>query len=54
MNLLYGSGNYVQYLVITYNGKESENICIYLTEPLAVHVKLIQYCKSTIILKNLM
>ena len=29
-NLLYSTGNYIQYLVITYNGKESvkEYICI--------------------------
>ena len=37
-DLLYSTGNYIQYLVITYNGKESENvyiyvcICIYKTE----------------------
>ena len=35
---LYIIGNYIQYLVIIYNGKESET----------VHLKLIQYCKSTI------
>ena len=38
-NLLYRTGNYIQYLIITYNGKESE----------AVHLKLTQYCKSTIV-----
>ena len=34
-DLLYSTGNYTQYLVITYNGKESEKeknvyICVYL------------------------
>ena len=24
-NLLYSTGNYTQYLIMTYNGKESEN-----------------------------
>ena len=38
-NLLYSTGKYIQYLVITYNEKESE----------AVHLKLAQYCKSTIV-----
>ena len=28
-NLLYGTGNYVQYLVITCNGEESEKEYIY-------------------------
>ena len=32
-NLLYTTGNYIQYVVITYNGKESEkvqiSVCIY-------------------------
>ena len=31
-DLLYSTENYIQYLVITYNGKESENIYIYITE----------------------
>ena len=29
-DLLYSTGNYIQYLVITYNGKESEKECIYM------------------------
>ena len=29
-DLLYSTGNYIQYLVITYNGKESEKECIYI------------------------
>ena len=45
MDLLYSTGNYIQYLVITYSGKESEKkICI--TES---HLKLTQYCKSTVL-----
>ena len=41
---IYSTGNYIQYLVITCNGKESEK----------VHLKLTQPCKSTILqfLKN--
>ena len=38
-DLLYSTGNYIQYLIITYNGKESEEdiyisvcVCIYKTE----------------------
>ena len=27
-DLLYSAGNYIQYLVITYNGKESEKECM--------------------------
>ena len=26
-DLLYSTGNYIQYLLITYNGKESESLC---------------------------
>ena len=29
MDLLYSTGNYIEYLVITYNGKESEEESIY-------------------------
>ena len=32
--LLYSTGDYTQYLVITYNGKESEKYIIYITESL--------------------
>ena len=28
-DLLYSTGNYIQYLVITYNGKEPEKVYIY-------------------------
>ena len=33
-DLLYSRGNYIQYLVITYNGRESEKQYIYKTESL--------------------
>ena len=33
------TGNYIQYLVIICSGEESE----------AVHLKLTQYCKSTVV-----
>ena len=36
--LLYSTGNYIQYLLISVNGKEFEAVCL----------KLTQYCKSTI------
>ena len=59
-DLLYSTGNYTQYLVITYKGKESEKeyMCIYIYVCLyiyiylnhfAVHLKLTQHCKSTIL-----
>ena len=37
-DLLYSTGNYIQYSVINHNGKEYENE--YITESLAVHQKL--------------
>lgn len=37
-DLLHSTGNCIPYLIIIYNGKDSE----------AIHLKLIQYCKSTI------
>ena len=27
-DLLYSTENYIQYLVITYDGKESKNVCV--------------------------
>ena len=44
-------GNYIQYLLITYDGKESEKkMC---NNHFAVHLKLTQYYKSIILqLKN--
>ena len=32
--LLYSTGSYLQYLIITYNGKESEEEYIYISESL--------------------
>ena len=51
-DLLYSTGNYTQYLVITYNGKESEKEFIYIYY-FAVHLKLTQCCKSTPLPKKL-
>ena len=48
MDLLYSTGYYIQYPVISYNGKESEKEYIYMSEPLATHPKLTHY-KSTIL-----
>ena len=49
--LLYSTGNYIQYFVISYKGKESEREQIYvcITESLFLHLKLTQHCKSTIL-----
>ena len=33
-DLLYNIRNYIQYIVITYNGKESEKECVFITESL--------------------
>ena len=40
-DLLYSTGNYIQYLVIAYNGKEPEKkkICIVKLNHFAVHLK---------------
>ena len=46
---LYSTGNYIQYLVITYNGKESEKMYIWITESLAVHLTLTQLYKSSVL-----
>ena len=47
-NMLYGTGNYIQYLTITYNnGNESEKfICLY--DSFSICLELIQHCKLTI------
>ena len=42
---LYSIGNFSQYSVITYMGKESGKEWIYF----AIHLKLTQHCKLTII-----
>ena len=55
-DLLYSTGKYTQYLVVTYKGKESEKECTHVCvcvcvcvcmNHCAVHLKLTQ-CKSTI------
>ena len=59
-DLLYSTENYIKYLVITHNGKESEKVylSIYLLTPLprlnhfAVHLKRTRHCKSTILQKT--
>ena len=51
-NLLYSTGNSTQYSVMTYMGKESGKEWIYvfvLQIRFAVHLKLRQHCKSTIL-----
>ena len=41
MELLYGTGNYIQYQVITYNGKESEKEYTHMElNHFAIHLKL--------------
>ena len=53
---MYSTGNYIQYTVINYNGKEYEKECVYIyiyiciTESLCYTIwqKLMQHCKSTI------
>ena len=46
-DLVYSTGNSTQYFIITYNGKESEKIYINKTD--AIHLKLTQHCKLTIL-----
>ena len=42
--------NYTQYLVITYNGKESEKVHTHMhLNHFAEHLKLIQHCKLIIL-----
>ena len=58
MKLIYSTGNYIQYLIITYNEKESEKehilVCVYVCvcvrvqlNHYAAHLKLTQCCEST-------
>ena len=53
MVLLYSTGNNIQYLVTNYSGKEYEKIYLCETKSVctaaAVHQKLTQHCKSTIL-----
>ena len=44
---MYSTGNYTQYLIITYNGREYEKD-VYLNH-FAVHLKLIQHYKLPIL-----
>ena len=44
--LLYSTGNYIQYHVINYNGKEYEKECV--TESLCYIAAKIQHCKTAI------
>ena len=54
MVLLYGTGNYIQYLVIAYNERECEKEYIYVElNHFPVHWNLNQHCKSTILKKSL-
>ena len=46
--LLYSTGSYSQYPVVSHNRKEYEKEYVYMYIHLSVHQKLIQYCKSTI------
>ena len=47
--LLCSTGNYIQYPVINHNGKDIY-LCIYVyMSHFAVHQKLTQHCKSTIL-----
>ena len=46
-DLLYSAGKCTQYLVITYNGKESIKGYTKLN-PFVTHLKLIQHCKSNL------
>ena len=45
-DLRYSMGNYVQYSVVTYKDKES---AVFSLDEFAVHLKLTQYCESTIV-----
>ena len=49
---MYSTGNYIQYTVINYKGKEYEKecVCVCITESLCypVQQKLLQHCKSAI------
>ena len=42
--LLYSTGNYIQYLVISYNGKTYKSMYIYITESLCCITET-QHCK---------
>ena len=39
-DLLHSTGNHIQYLVITYNGKDSEKVCIYIYIYICTHTHI--------------
>ena len=55
---MYSTGNCIQYLVITYNGKESEKQCVYVYIHTLFHIYIhispnhfivhLKHCKSTV------
>ena len=45
-DLLYSTGNHIQYLIITYNGKEYIFFLYIKLNHFAVHLKLTQHCNS--------
>ena len=47
--LLYSTGNYIQYLVINYNGKEYEKEYVCIMESLCYIPETNQHCKSTVL-----
>ena len=56
MDLLFSTGKYIKYFAVTYNGKESEKVCVCLyvcvciyLDHFAVHLKLAQHCKLTVL-----
>ena len=48
MKLIYSTGNYILYLIITYNEKESgkEHMCVYIHECVCVYVAKSSCCTS--------
>ena len=58
MDLLFSAGKYSKYFAVTYNGKESEKVCVYIyvytyihiciyLDHFAIYLKLAQHCKLT-------
>ena len=51
--LLYNTGSYTQYFVVTYKGKDSEKtILTHISESFVVYLKLTKDCKSIIFQKK--
>ena len=48
-DILYSTRSYIQYCVIVCDGKEPEKEYISYLNHFAVHLKLTQHCKSTIL-----